>query len=678
MKKLFIISLIIFSTINVHSQSATGQTNFASNVCCFNGFTWTINYDLIYNDNNAGGIDLEILSKFISVKNNKYQTDGKQFSPSDLGMSEWPVNSEEAMLSGTVTIYYKGSPIKTYNEAVITSKNLGRFDQWKDGGKDGPYAGIGSLKIKLTDFNLNDLSVKFTNVSAGGANPHGAELIYKAYRAKIDSNPNSTSENNNSLVINTSSNTTSQTSTSNTSTTTKPIDNYDPKTGLYTNPLTTGNSSSTSDYQKNYETGQQLGELTNAAINIFTLTPEDIARREAAQKAADEAYQRKKDNYYKELFRAEGVIRAENERIQSWETFRNVEYVAKIPKVMATNSQDWATFIEIKGQVKDSQIFGNTLTELAKNKAASKVFHITPKGWDITQRIGLSLIPILGQVGIPTWWDFSDRPERSLKKGHYYTIKTPECFQSFVALEVSNTVAKLNLKPILGSYKKVSADLIFDENKVLIGCSFRNPSYSDPTFQERTINKILADKSLSYLRPNASSFIFKDRIIIVNENHVIMYDLNAVKDRIFIQWPKEYLNIESYSHGEYKLESIGVNFKRKKIIYNDSISYYKTEMPTLSKELVNKLDIQIDTLATKRLNDVNLYSIKGVIVESVVKDSKAYKAKLEANDVILYVNDITVEAPYQLQWIVQTMSRNNSNFKITFLRNNTIITTYLE
>lgn len=206
MKKIFAISLIIFSTISVSAQSASGQTIFGNNVCCFNGFTWTINYNFIYNNNNAKGIDLNILNCYVSVKNNKYQSNGIQYSPSDLGMSEWPVGTEEIMLYGIVTIYYNGNPIKTYNKGIITSISLGRFDQWKDGGKDGPYAGIGSLKIKLDNFNVNNLSVKFTNVSAGGVNPNGSEQIYKAIQAKIHGTTNNSNGNNDSSVINGTSN----------------------------------------------------------------------------------------------------------------------------------------------------------------------------------------------------------------------------------------------------------------------------------------------------------------------------------------------------------------------------------------------------------------------------------------------------------------------------------------
>ncbi|MGV9003429.1 tetratricopeptide repeat protein [Flavobacterium sp.] len=278
-------TLFILSTINVHAQSATGQTILGIDACCFNGFTWTINYAFIFNGNNAKGIELEIYNRTISVTNNKYQTGGKQYSLSDLGMSQWPVEPEEAMLSGTVTIYYNGTPIKTYNEAVITSKNLGTFDQWKEGGKEGPYAAIGSLKIKLDDFNVNNFSVKFTNVSAAGVNPNGSDQIYKAVQAKIqgianNSNNKQSSSNNASSQSGTPTNNSSSNNTSN---------NYELKYSDVGIPQSTAPSKS--DFQKNYETGQQLGQITNTIVDIFTPSPEEIARREKA--TAEYARQKK-------------------------------------------------------------------------------------------------------------------------------------------------------------------------------------------------------------------------------------------------------------------------------------------------------------------------------------------------------------------------------------------------
>ena len=80
-------------------------------------------------------------------------------------------------------------------------------------------------------------------------------------------------------------------SSNTTSTTTKPVDNYDAKTGTYTNPLTTYNSSATTEFQKNYETGQQIGQLANDVVDIFSKSPERLAREEAQRTANAAAYQ---------------------------------------------------------------------------------------------------------------------------------------------------------------------------------------------------------------------------------------------------------------------------------------------------------------------------------------------------------------------------------------------------
>ena len=227
-------ALFLFTNNISAQQSASGTTNFASNVCCFNGFAWTIQYNFNYNDNNAKGLRLDIISKSISVANYKWQTQGQQFSPSDLAFSSWPVQSESATLFGVVTIYYKSNLVKTFNSMqIVNSIDLGTFNQWSAGGTDGPYLGLGSLRLKLSDFNINDFTVKFTNVSNGGVSP-GNEQIYKAYEAKT-ATPK-TNESNTTLEIN------GQSSSSST-----PTETPENTSGNNGNPLPNYNAPSTSN-----------------------------------------------------------------------------------------------------------------------------------------------------------------------------------------------------------------------------------------------------------------------------------------------------------------------------------------------------------------------------------------------------------------------------------------------
>lgn len=291
MKKIITICLVmatVFTVNNISAQTSTGQTSFPSSVCCFNGYTWTIKYGFTFNRNNAKEVYLEIYSRTVSVKNNKYQHEGKLYSPSDLGMSQWPVSTEDIILSGTVTIYYQGNPIKSYNEAVITSKTLGTFNQYKDGGKDGPYAGIGTLKIKLEAFNINSLSVKFTNVSSGGVNPKGSEQIYKAVNAKLNGNSTNNSNSNSrstALLINGSSTTTTKKSSKEDSNTKKDTtssysSNYIPERVL------TQQEKEAQFYQN---AGQLMSNIANQ-IEADRIEKEAKARREAERLARNRTY----------------------------------------------------------------------------------------------------------------------------------------------------------------------------------------------------------------------------------------------------------------------------------------------------------------------------------------------------------------------------------------------------
>jgi len=93
------------------------------------------------------------------------------------------------------------------------------------------------------------------------------------------------------IVINGSSDNSKTQTTS--GTTTKPLDNYDPNTGFYTNPMTNNNSGSTAldSYNKGAQQGQQIADIATGIVDLFTPSPEKL-KRLAAETAE---YERQKN-----------------------------------------------------------------------------------------------------------------------------------------------------------------------------------------------------------------------------------------------------------------------------------------------------------------------------------------------------------------------------------------------
>ncbi len=272
-----LIAAYILSPLFSLSQQASGETRFNSSVCCFSGFSWTINYGIVYNENRAKAVVLRFKSNSLSVANYKYQTDGKQLSPSDVGMSRWPQETvNDGTLFGDVVVLYRGQVAKTFNNyQLVRDLLLCTFDKFDPGGKD-PVAKayIGSIKISENEFNPGSVTVRITNVTNGGIAPGTAEISRAisnqkaaAEKAKPETNQST------SMSIGMPSAGSSTQSSSNAST---------------NNISRTNNNTSSSNYSGSGNTSTAKTNTTNANQPWTQQQVQDYLDRDAASRKAKE------------------------------------------------------------------------------------------------------------------------------------------------------------------------------------------------------------------------------------------------------------------------------------------------------------------------------------------------------------------------------------------------------
>lgn len=260
MKKGITICLLVATIGIVKAQQLRGTQEFNT----FGGsrytiVNWSVNYQIILKGD----------AFYISLSNPKVSAapsslygnangGGKLYSKTELGLSIWP-----------------DSDPTPYNMEITL--NL----QYPDGTNKKQSATIreDSYIVSITQFNnlknASPSSFKVTSVESMQYNGGGDGIVDKLIAAKNNGNTNSsTNSKTNSLQDNATPNNTS----------TKPLDNYDPNTGLYSNPMT--NSTNATSYNKDLQRTELVIDVANGILDLFATSPEEKARkeREAAEK----------------------------------------------------------------------------------------------------------------------------------------------------------------------------------------------------------------------------------------------------------------------------------------------------------------------------------------------------------------------------------------------------------
>lgn len=260
MKTALIITIyfLIATTFALNAQSLSGTQTLQGTrggALCYTVLNWKVNYQFIEKD---GAFYLSISNPSVSVANNSLYG---SYSKSDLGLSVWPDSDPKPYnFSIEVTITYPGG-------SETTRAQMDAFTA-------GTYIG------HLYESKFKNLTVSSFKVSsAGNMNYNGGRdgVVDKLIEEKKYASNKTKSSNNNSNNSQSSSNNSSSQSgsTTNSSSTNNTSNNYELKLSDIGIPET---NTTKSEYQLNYETGQQIGELANTVVDIFTPSPEKIAR----------------------------------------------------------------------------------------------------------------------------------------------------------------------------------------------------------------------------------------------------------------------------------------------------------------------------------------------------------------------------------------------------------------
>ena len=270
----FCILFLFAFTLNAQSLSGTqtlpgirgGSMNYTT-------LNWKANYK-IYKEDRFFYIQLSNVT--VSVANNSLYG---SFSKSDLGLSSWPDSDPNPYdLSLNLTIKLPdGSNISGYAR-VLEGSSIRDSEKFNT--------------ASVSDFKVVSVQSMYYN---GGRDI----VVDRLIESKKYGNNNTSQSSSNTTTQNNSNNNNPTTQTNSKNTQTSETKGYELK--LSDIGIPENNSSTTSQFQKNYETGQQLGELTNNVIDIFSPSPEKLAREEESikQKAKDKAYY---DNQFGALF----------------------------------------------------------------------------------------------------------------------------------------------------------------------------------------------------------------------------------------------------------------------------------------------------------------------------------------------------------------------------------------
>jgi len=269
MKKIITICVLFISSFALNAQSLSGtQTlpGIRGGASCYTVLNWKVNYQFVEKN---GMFYISINNPSVSVANNSLYG---SYSKSDLGLSVWPDSDPKPYnFNIEVTITYPGG-----NENLRV-----QMDAFSEG------TFIGSAN----DSKFKNLSVSSFKVSSSGnMNYNGGRdgvvdklIEEKKYASNKTNGTQSTSP---------SSPSTSSKSTNSQQT----INPNDP------NPMTNGTNGNykaqQSDFQRNYETTQLIVNTTEAIIDLFTPSPEEIARREEANAEYARRKKIEKDIYW--------------------------------------------------------------------------------------------------------------------------------------------------------------------------------------------------------------------------------------------------------------------------------------------------------------------------------------------------------------------------------------------
>jgi TPR repeat protein len=260
MKKIILLCLLLVSIFNIQAQTLNGSQQFNVSTC-FTSVDWEVSYSF---QMLPEGVAIQFYNPRITVSpSSDYYTQGHRYSKQNLGLSSWPNENQNPQ---NMVISFQVSHIEGYanffNSQPCTN------------GKFAPTIVLRKANVK----NWEDISINSFRVIST------QRMMYNNIGSIEVDNLIEAKKNNNSSNV---SNSNSNNSATQTSTTINPND---------PNPMTNGTNGNyqapKSDFQQNYETGQQIANVTTPLINDWVNNIQQ--RRDAEQKRAQEEAAQKK------------------------------------------------------------------------------------------------------------------------------------------------------------------------------------------------------------------------------------------------------------------------------------------------------------------------------------------------------------------------------------------------
>ena len=394
-----------------------------------------------------------------------------------------------------------------------------------------------------------------------------------------------------------SSNSTASTETKKTETNTTPGQIPDSYTG---NPLhynKTIPSASTDKFTQNVEA---VGEFMNAAAPLL----QGWANKHNAKVAARDAAREKESDQNTDLrIDFKEKIKQINKTLSTKEGFDKY-YIKQIPNLLESPTPTWEKLL---GSQKYADVFGKDIEYISKN---FKPRSATKK--DL---------------------------RKALENGGMYLPEHPAGIFPFYAAYTNNGIDNHD-----------NSKFIFDEKNIVIGImkELHTSIGNGPRIPiEEYISDLYKIIGNDYILLSGNTILLKDKIILINHDELLMYDLKYLNDRILLIWPASYLIARK---GLDKLYAMGISFQME------------------TDENILKIK-QLENLLYK-LKDKTFYKIvtsdKGVVIKTL-PGSPAEKAGLKSGDIITEMNGIKVSMPYMMQLITEGYAKEGK-FNITYIR----------
>jgi hypothetical protein len=400
-------------------------------------------------------------------------------------------------------------------------------------------------------------------------------------------------------------------------TTAKPLDNYDPNTGLYTNPMTNTNngSSSVDNFNKGYTQGQQIVDAATPLVqSLADIWNRKIEKENAFRENSALMHKNKENDYTNFCYET-------NKMIFNWPYFKE-NVIQRLPLLLENESPSWASIL---GTDDFSSAFGKDASFIMENFKP-----IDKSKKDVLSVINLNIINPVETSN--AFWDF-------------YAVE----FDAYIKYKYnyySNTEKLLN--------RRQDIEFIYNENKLVIGIILETASSYDIRVRPLDYYKDIISKiGLNYVMLDANTFLLKDKLIFFKYDAIHMYDLNYMGNQLYYNLSNlKRANPSSDPAHNFIYKNFGIMFNETFKMDQINIKWKPTSYQSL--EEMKKNNYYKSNITNNQF-----------VIEIIDKDGICGTAGLMKGDIIKKVNNISTPNPFFFR-LVTYAYRASSNMNITY------------